>query len=305
MHESELRPTNRADLSGLVFLGALWGGSFLFLRIAVPHFGPVALIFTRTTIGWLVLLPLVVSRARISWRQAMHIFVVGVTNTAIPFTLLAYGTLSLSAGFSSILNSAAPVFTAAISWIWLGQKASASRAMGLLIGISGILILVWDKLSFHAGGEGLAVLAIVLGTVCYGIAGNYTRKYLQGVNSMWIAFGSQLGASLFLLFPALSYWPSEAPSAKVWAAAISLGVFCTGLAYVIYFWLLENLGPTRAIAVTYLVPIFGVLWGCIFLGEALNTRMLLGAAVILTGTAITMGFSLRNLLFVRVRQRKR
>jgi drug/metabolite transporter (DMT)-like permease len=220
------------------------------------------------------------------WRA---IGVVGITNSALPFLCFSYAALSITAGLSSIFNAAAPLFGALIAWLWLKDRLSSARVLGLVIGFAGVLWLAWDKASFKPGGSGWATVACIVATLLYGLSASLTKKYLSGVAPMAVAAGSQLSATLVLAIPALLWWPKTMPSGTAWLTAAFLAVLCTGLAYVMYFRLIAHIGPANAIAVTFLVPAFAVLWGRVFLGERLSASMLLGCAVILLGTGLATG----------------
>jgi len=283
------------DLAELVALAALWGGSFLFMRIAAPEFGPLALTALRVTGATLFLLPLLAWRGqttllRSHWK-AMAI--VGLVNSALPFTLFTIAALAVSAGLSAILNSTAPLWAALIGALWLHDRLTASSLLGLAAGFAGVLFLACDKASFRPGehgvSAGLAIAACIAATLCYGFAANYTKRALQGVSPLAVATGSQLAAALLLAVPALAAWPTPLPSPTAWWSVLVLAVLCTGVAYLMYFRLIARLGPSRAISVTFLIPLFGVLWGALFLGEAVTPAMWLGGAVILVGTALVSG----------------
>jgi drug/metabolite transporter (DMT)-like permease len=280
-----------ADIGELFLLAALWGASFLFMRLGAAEFGPVALSAVRVAGAALCLLPLLQWRGQLGvlrahWRP---IFVVGVLNSALPFLCYSYAALSVSAGLMSIFNAATPLFGAVIAWLWLNDRPDGSRSAGLAIGFAGVLWLAWDKASFRPGGSGWAVLACIAATLMYGVAASYTKKRLTGVAPLAVAAGSQLGAALLLALPALWWWPPRAPSSTAWAAALLLALLCTALAYVLYFRLIAHLGPARAIAVTFLIPAFAVLWGAIFLAERVGIGMALGCAAILLGTGLATG----------------
>jgi drug/metabolite transporter (DMT)-like permease len=163
-----------------------------------------------------------------------------------------------------------------------------------MIGVVGIVVLVWDKLNFNAGGTGPAVLAAVSAPVFYGIAANWTKRFLTGVDALANATGSMVGASLALLPLAIWFWPESPASLQAWIATILLAVVCTGAAYIIFFRLIANVGPTGAVSVTFLVPIFGVVWGAWFLGESITPSIAAGAAIILAGTALALGLLKRR-----------
>ncbi|WP_241074454.1 DMT family transporter [Achromobacter insuavis] len=281
----------RRDLLDLLLLAAVWGGSFLFMRLAVGEFGPVALIELRVGLAALFLLPAALWRGKLPTigRHWKAILVVGVLNAALPFLLYAYAAQSLGAGFLSVANAVTPVWGAVVGWLWLKDKLPWSRSLGLAIGLAGIVVLVWDKLDFQAGGTGPAVLAAVSAPVFYGIAANWTKRFLTGVDALSNATGSMLAASLVLLPLALATWPQAPVSAQAWGATILLAVVCTGAAYIIFFRLIANVGPTGAVSVTFLVPVFGVVWGAWFLDEAITASILAGAGIILVGTALALG----------------
>jgi len=279
------------DLVDLVALGFLWGASFLFMRIAGPEFGAFALVEVRVAIAALVLLPMLFAQGLGSeltdnWAT---LGVLGVHNTALPFLLLTWATLFLSAGIAGILNATAPIFAAVIAWAWLGEKLTISRSAGLLVGTVGVWLLVRDKVGASMGDTTLAVIAALGGSFLYGIGGNFTRRYASRIKPLAIAAGSQVGAALVLLPVAVVTWPDTPISTTAWAAAITMGLFSTALAYILYFRLIANTGPTNAITVTYLIPLFAMVLGALVIDEPITGSMLAGCAVILLGTALATG----------------
>jgi len=279
------------DIVDLILLAALWGASFLFMRIATPEFGAVALIELRVAIAALFLIPLLVvhnnmAELRTNWKP---IFAVGVLNSAVPFCLLAYSTLYLSAGFAAIVNASSPLFGGLIAWLWLDERLNHSRIAGLLIGFAGVVVLVWDKISLRFDSAGIAVSAAILGSAFYGIAANFARKYLRQTNPPAVAAGSQIGAALVLFPLALWLWPDNPVSMRAWIAVILMGIFSTGIAYLLYFRLIARVGPVKAITVTFLVPVFAVIWGVLLIDESLTQEMVVGSGIILTGTALATG----------------
>lgn len=283
---------NTRNLLDLTLLAALWGASFLFMRIAADDFGPVVLIALRVLIATIFLLPILSCNAvavrslRQNWKS---VFIVGVLNSALPFTLLAFASLHLTAGFTSIVNATAPLWGAMIAWAWLGDKLTKMRVLGLLIGFLGVVILLWNKfdLSWNAGS--LAIAAGLLAATFYGINASYTKKYLNNVEPLTTATGSQLGAAIVMLPGLFIYWPDNPIPMESWLSVVVLGVASTGMAYILYFRLIKNAGPANAISVTFLVPVFAVIWGRIFLSETLTNSMLLACIVILLGTALATG----------------
>lgn len=284
-----------SDLGELLLLAALWGASFLFMRMGAAEFGPIALVAVRVAGATLFLLPLLQMRGQVAtlrrhWRP---IFLVGLTNSALPFLCFGYAALSITAGLSAIFNAATPLFGAAIAWLWLNDKLTPPRILGLVIGFAGVLWLAWNKTdhsaAFKPGGSGWAIVACLAGAVFYGISASLTKKTLAGVAPMAVAAGSQLSATLALALPAWWWWPAVMPSGAAWLTAAALAVFSTGVAYVLFFRLIANVGPANAISVTFLIPAFAVLWGWLLLGEQVNGAMLVGCAVILFGTSLATG----------------
>lgn len=279
------------NLIELLVLGSLWGGSFLCMRIAVPEFGPLALIFLRVGIAALVLLPVLRSAAaRKALRdKAWPLFVVGVTNSALPFTLFAYSTLTLSAAFDAILNSSTPIWTAVVALVWLKTPISRLQAAGLAIGVAGVVILLWDKIGIGAGDSTLAVMAVVAATMLYGFSINYSRQALAGVNPFVVVLGTSLFGTLVMLPFAWATWPAVNPSGHAWIAVLVLALVCTAAAYVLFFRLIASAGSAYAASVTFIVPVFGMLWGALLLGEVITVSMLAGCVVVLVGAALASG----------------
>ena len=275
----------------LVTLAALWGASFLFMRMGAPEFGPVVLIFLRTGIAALFLLPIVLLTRK--WKlikeNALLLFIVGVVGTALPFSLLSYAVLTVSAGYASILNATAPIFTAIIAWWWVRDELSFSAVMGLVVGFIGVFILAFDNQGSSSGISFLPVMAGLGATFCYGVGANFTKQKLGHVHPLALACGSQLGAAISLLPLSIWLWPSQLPGQQAWISVTLLGIACTAFAFILYFRLIANVGVNKAITVTYLIPFFGVVWGMIFLNEALTLFMLAGGLFILTGVALSTG----------------
>jgi drug/metabolite transporter (DMT)-like permease len=278
-----------------LLLSAIWGGSFLFMRLAVDELGAMGTAFGRVAIATLLLVPLMLARGhgadfRRHWKK---ICVIGIANSGLPFALFAFADATIPTGLSAILNATVPLFGAVVAWLWLGERPVALRTLGLLIGFAGVAMLAWDKASFTPDATGAtpgwAVLACLVATLSYGIAASATKKYLAGLPSLVTAAGSQLGATLFLALPALLQAPTAMPHARSLLAVAALGIFCTGFAYILYFRLIEAAGPSRAMAVTFVVPVFAVLYGMLFLGERVTAWMLICGAVIVLGTALSTG----------------
>ena len=282
-------------LLDFILLAMLWGSSFLFTRLAVVDFGVVPSAGMRVLIGAVVLLLILSAKQQLPelarhWRKT---FFVGLLNSALPFVAFAYAVAVISTGLTAILNATAPLFGAVIAWVWLKDRPGASRALGLGLGFVGVVMLAWDKASFKPDALGLssgwAILGCLAGCVCYGIAASFTKRNLTQVPSLVTAAGSQCGATLALLVPMLWWWPAHNPGPTAWAAMAVSGVLCTGMAYVLFFRLISRIGPAKAMTVTFLIPVFAILCGVVFLGEVVTLWMLVCALVIVCGTALSTG----------------
>lgn len=265
------------------------------MRLGAAEFGALPTAGLRVGIAALFLLPLLLLRGQ--WQALAKdwkkIFFMGMLNSGIPFALYAYALLSISTGLSSLLNATVPLFGALVAWLWLKDRPHGMKILGLLIGFVGVAMLAWGKASFKPNAAGFstgwAVLACLGACLCYGISASFTKRYLGGVPSLVIATGSQLGATLGLALPTLWFWPSQTPSSTAWLALLAVGVLCTGVAYVLFFRLIDKVGAAGSLTVTFLIPVFAVLYGVVFLGESVTAWMLLCGAVILLGTALSMG----------------
>ncbi|MDR5854566.1 DMT family transporter [Caballeronia sp. LZ062] len=297
---------NPVNLAQLLVLAALWGGSFLFIRVGVTDLGVAPLMALRVGIGAAFLLLVLVMRgssreAFATMRQrAWPLLVVGVFNSAAPFCLFAYAELTLSAGVTSVINATTPLWGALVAYLWLGDRLSRLRVAGLAIGFAGVMALVWDQMFVHdlttsatpatsPMTTALAALAALTATLCYGIAASYTKRHLMDVDSLTVAAGTMSAATLVLLPFALVAWPAGTVSLTAWGAVIGLGIACTGVAYMLFFHLIAVAGPARAITVTFVIPIFGILWGALFLAEHVSAGMAAACAVVLAGTALATG----------------
>ncbi|PZP30393.1 MAG: EamA family transporter [Roseateles depolymerans] len=283
-----------SDLAELTLLAALWGASFLFLRLGAHDFGPIALAAVRVGLASLILLPLLAWRGQLGQlrQHAAGLLLVGLLNSALPFALFSYAALSITAGLASIVNASTPLWTALVAYVWLRQGLTRGRVLGLMIGFAGVAFLAWDQASFKPGADhrGLwAMLACLGATCCYGLAANASRRFLGQASPLAVATGSQLAAALLLAVPAWAQWPAAWPGTLAWGSAVGLAVLCTAVAYILYFRLMSRVGPTNAVTVTFLIPVFALLWGGLFLGEAVSGRMLAGGGVILVGIALALG----------------
>lgn len=278
------------NLARLLLLAALWGGSFLFMRIAAPVLGAVTTSFLRVALGALGLLA-IVALMRVPLRYGPMLrstLLLGALNSGLPFLLFSAAATVLPAGYSAILNATTPLMGALIGFAAFGERLDRLKLLGLLLGLGGVAVLTRTgpaqlDLPMLAG-----VAACLAATACYGWAGFLTRRWITqrgGLDSRLVALGSQVGAALLLLPLAAAQqalhplaWGQVPPA--VWAAVLALGLLCTSWAYVLYFELIEQVGPVKALTVTFLIPLFGVLWGAWLLGEAVTAAHAAGGSLI-------------------------
>ena len=285
----------RPWVTDFVVLAAIWGASFLFMRVAAVEFGALPTAAVRVAIAAAFLVPILLWKRqgavlREHWKP---VFLVGVLNSGIPFALYSYALLHITTGLSAILNATVPLFGALVAWWWLKDRPNGSRVLGLAIGFAGVALLASGKASFKPDASGVAsgwaIVACLVATLCYGIAASFTKRFLGGLPPLVTATGSQLGATLGLALPALWLWPAKMPGGTAWLALLAVGVLCTGVAYILYFRLIEQAGPARALAVTFLVPVFALVYGVLLLGEAITPLMIGCGLVIVCGTALATG----------------
>ena len=285
-----------ADLSRLVLLAAIWGGSFLFVRMAVGAIGPLWL--TELRVGIAAVAMLIYARAtgfalspRQNWRPYL---VLGVLNTALPWGLYAWSGKHIGASYMAILNAAAPWFAAICGAIWLGEKLSWRKLLGLALGMLGVALLVGFGPIAVSPEVLLAVLACIGATACYALAGVYVKKRAGKIAPRALTVGSLIAASLVVM-PFLPAPPAAAAfSWQVTLAVLGISLVCSAAAYLIYFRLIANIGPTRTFTVTFLIPVFGTLWGALFLGEPVGLSTFAGGAVIVIATALVLGVGTRR-----------
>ena len=282
----------------LLLLAAIWGGSFLFLRLCAPVLGALPLIWLRVSIAALVLLPVLRdpgrrTQLRRHWRA---LAVVGLSNSALPFTLFAAGAQHLGAGYESILNATTPLWAALVGALAFGAAVTRAQVLGLAVGLGGVVVLVAGQADTGPAGSLFAAGFVLLAPVSYGFAVQYARRHLAQVDPVLTAFASQAFAALMLVLPGAALWPQGPVPPAIWAYVLALGVLCTAVAYALYFRLLVKVGAAYAASVTFLIPVFGMLWGRLFLREAITGTMLLGCAIILAGTALAGGQWRRLLL---------
>jgi drug/metabolite transporter (DMT)-like permease len=278
------------DVARLVALAAIWGASFIFIRVAVVPLGPIATSELRVGLAAVALLAwLRFAGVALAWRAHWRFYLaVGLVNSAAPFALWSFSAIHLPASYLVVLNATSPLFGAVVSAVWLRERITARAALGLAAGVAGVAMLVGLGPVRATPAVLWAIAAGAIAALSYAVAAGYMKRRSAGVDAAAVATGSQIGAVL-LLAPLLVPLPPVAlPTPAEWIAVALLGVLCTGIAYLLYFRLIADVGPTRALTVTFLIPLFGMLWGALFLGEAITPVMATGCALVLAGTALIL-----------------
>lgn len=282
---------NPKELGALILLGAVWGSSFLFIRIAVPALGPFVLMELRVGLAVLALAlyALVVTHLpglRSRWKQFLTI---GFLNAAVPFSLIATAELHLTSSLAAILNSTTALFAAVVAAVWIGEALTAKKVVGLIMGIAGVAVLVgWTPIAL-TGLVLLSVGAMLVASLSYALGGVYAKRTFAGVPSLTMAIGQQTGAAVLLLPLAVVSLPDETPPSAVILSVLGLALLCTAAAYLLYFYLIANAGPTKTLTVTFLIPAFGLVFGVLFLGEPVGVGTFVGLGIILVSVALVTG----------------
>jgi len=300
------------DLGLLFILAALWGASFLYIRIAVPVLGPFVLVAARTLIASaaLFLFALATGREvnlRRHWKQYL---ILGALNSAIPFVLIAAAEEVLTSSFAAILNATTPLFSAVVAAIWLRDRLTLPRIIGLLIGLCGVSVVVGlirlplissadlgDGALFTPSTENLIAVGLSLaGALFYALGSSYARVALKDAKTFNLAIGQQFAAGLLVLPLAATHPPVAALTPEVVVVVLALALLSTSLAYLIYFTLLARVGPTNTLTVTFLVPFFGIFWGALLLHERIGWEQFIGLLLILGSLTLVTGFRPRFFL---------
>ena len=290
------------DLGFLLFLGAVWGGAFLFLRIAAPQVGPLWAAEIRIGLAAIILLAIAGPRAHRALRgRFLKVAVVGAAFSAIPFSLIAFAALTLPAGFGALLNAATPIFTALVAAAWLGHRLTGRAVVGMAVGVAAVLVLVgWSPLPL--GPEAFAaVAASLVAALSYAIGGTFIRRYLPGVSGIELATGQLTSGALLLLPFAILSGPPGAVGTDGLVALIGVATLSTALAWPIFFRVLSHTTPTVASTVTFIVPAFGITWGAIVLSESVGPELIAGFGLVFVSLVLVTNMPMPSFGHLRLR----
>ena len=283
----------------LISLAAIWGASFLFMRIGAPSLGGAWLIEGRVGFGAVFLfLVMAFLNKRIHFREnGKHYAIIGLLSAALPFLCYGYAAQYLSASLMSVVNALTPIFGTAISALYFRKALEANKVFGLLLGLIGVTVIVGFDPEIVKENNLLAVFVVMCAPICYGIVSVYTQK-AKKVDPITNSYGSMLMATLFIA-PLLFFIPPNSAEDINWivvASVIALGVICTGVAFLIFYKLVDDIGMPSTLTVTFLIPIFGVFWGVIFLDETVGWHTLIGTVLVIIGTMKVTGFTLKTVV---------
>jgi len=286
-----LRPQ---DLARLVALAAMWGASYLFMRYAVPYFGPIPLIELRTLIAGVALLAfLLATGGSVEWGRHWRAFLfVGAVGLALPFVLIAEALTTIDASTAAILNALSPLFASVVAAIWIRDPITPAKMSGIALCLVGTAVLVGWTPAPMTPRELIAAAMSIAATALYGYTIVFTKVHLKGATPLGTSAGTLLMAAMALL-PLAAFAPMPRPVAAIppmaWGAMLGLAIVSTTVAFIFYYRLIADVGPVKAITVTLLVPVFGMIWGILFLGEPLTPGRIAGCAIILAGCALILG----------------
>lgn len=282
----------------LIFLSVLWGGSFFFIDVAVRELAPFTLVLARVAVAAAILLAVLKFtglQLPFARSTAGPFLLLALLNNAIPFSLFAWGQQHIASGLASILNATTPLWAVLVAHLFTeDERATPLKVAGVAIGFAGVAAMIGGDLLLDLGGAGLlAQLACLAATLCYALAGVHARRFRRmGVPPITVSAGQLCGSVIIILPLALLFeqpWAAPIPSLGTWASLLALAVFCTALAYILYFRLIDSAGATNAILVTFLIPVTAILLGATLLGEVLEIRHFLGMALIAAGLALIDG----------------
>lgn len=285
-----------ADLLRMLALAAIWGSSYALMRIITPVYGGAGTMWLRIGIAGLALLLYAKATStdlgfRQHWRAYLFI---GLMSSALPFWLIGFAMQTLPASYGALLNAASPLFGAVFATLMLGERLGASRVVGLVVGFAGVGMIVNLGPLQVTPQVLLAATACVAATVSYGFISVWIKKYLKGAPNMGLAACTLMLATVVTTPLALPLTPWVIPSLSVGMAVLTLALMCSAIAYLLYYRLIADIGPTKAISVTFLIPVFGVMWGVVFLDERLTLGALLGGVVVCVGMSLVLGLWKRS-----------
>ena len=264
----------------LTVLGALWGSAFMFIKVATPEFGPIALVNTRLIIASFIFLPILLQKKYIHllkpiWKQVL---VLAILNNAIPFTLFSFASFGADSNILAILNATTAFNTMIIAYIWIGENVSVKQLFGLLLGFIGIFILVNPQ---NSETTLISSMSALLASFFYSYSTVYIQRQSVNSNKMVLIGWSIIFSAVIMLPVTIFYLPETIPSISAIGSAVWLGAISTGIGFLGYVRLIDKIGAVKTSTVAYFLPVFGIIWGAVFLDEIISSTIIIGCLIVL------------------------
>lgn len=281
---------NLKTFAAFIFLAFIWGASFIFMRIGVPELSAPVFGGLRVGIASLALLPVLLQNKQLTEYRThwLKLSLIGVLSTGIPFMLMSFALADINAGTGSVINASVPMLTGMIAHVFFRDYLSKWQLLGLVIGLGGVVLLMYDNMISGTQSSPWAFAMAIGACLCYAVGGNLAKRFLSGISPMTTAASGLLASAVVTLPFAVAYFPDHAVSWRAWGALLTIALFSTAVAMIVFYRLIQQIGPTKTTVVTLLVPVFAILLGVVLLNEQLTAMMLLGAVIVLCGTALTL-----------------
>ncbi|PNK59506.1 DMT family transporter [Psychrobacter sp. FDAARGOS_221] len=273
-----------------IFLAFIWGASFIFMRVGVPEFSAPVFGGLRVGLAGIAMLPILLKPSHFSEFKAnwLKLSLIGTLSTGAPFMLYAFALGDMNAGTGAVINASVPMMTGLIAYVFFKEALTKWQILGLIIGLFGVILLMYNGMTSGTQTSMNAFAMAIGACVCYAIGGNLAKHYLSGIKPLTIASSGLVTSGLLTLPIVIFYFPAHSISWQAWGSAIMVALFSTAVAMVLFYQLIQAIGPTKTTVVTLLIPVFAILLGFILLNEKLSLMMLVGAIVVLSGTSLTM-----------------
>jgi len=288
----------RKQVALLILISSLWGSSFIFMKVLSPVFGPILVSSLRLLGASLFLyIYMRLTKMKISFKRNILFFMtIGIINSAIPFVMYSFAALNIDASLSGTLNSSSPMFGAIFGYLLLGSKLKPKQIIGLIVGFIGVLVVSSASLESGSVDIVLSVIACILAAACYGLAGTFVKRRTTVVDSSSLTLGSLFFAGIFLLPFSFFYDITSTIELNHIFYMIFFAIMCTAIPFIIYYQLIKEVGAVKALMVTYLMPLFTVLWSYIFLAEKAGINVYFGLIIILIGVYLISNKSFKQVL---------
>lgn len=277
-------------ISAFTFLALIWGASFIFMRVGVPEFSAPVFGGLRVGIAGLVLLPVLLQAKH--WQEFRQNWVklslIGILSMGVPFILFSFALIAINAGTASVINASVPMITGMIAHVFFRDHLTRWQLLGLVIGLFGVVLLMYDGISSGTQSSLWAFMMAISACLCYALGSNFAKHFLADISPMTTASSGLIASGIATLPIVIIFFPNHTISWQAWGSLITIALFSTAIAMIVFYQLIQQIGPTKTTVVTLVVPIFAILLGIVLLNEQLTLMMLFGAVVVLCGTSLTL-----------------